>query len=74
MDITLVDGDVGACDLLRDQCIVDCPLHRPPAVDASDAEDGLVAFLRQFERDRDGEDVLLATVRVDDDIPVQLGH
>jgi hypothetical protein len=26
------------------------------------------------ERDRDGEDVLLATVRVDDDIPVQLGH
>lgn len=50
------------------------PLNRPPAIDASNAEDGLVVLLCHFERDGDGEDVLLSAVRVDDDIPVELGH
>ena len=63
-----------ACDLLRNQRVMRRLLQIPPSINASDAQHDLLKPLRQRQRHNNADNVLLAAMRVDDDVLIQLGN
>lgn len=69
-----VNRYLGACDLLRDKRVVGGLLQRPPPVDAGDAQHDLLKPLSEGQRHCYAHDILLPSVRVDNDVLIQLRH